>query len=90
LYAISPKIKKIVVKQAIMPVKIFTILVVFIFLISLRNFGLTYLWNIYYGHKIYGIFGSLHEFVKIYMQIPLISYIEKKNKVKIYTYGFFF
>lgn len=53
-----------------------------------KKFGLTYLWNIYYGHKIYEIFGSLHEFVKIYIQIPLISYIEKKNKVKIYTYGF--
>ena len=53
-----------------------------------KKFGLTYLWNIYYEHKIYGIYGSLHEFVKIYIQIPLISYIEKKNKVKIYTYGF--
>ena len=53
-----------------------------------KKFGLTYLWNIYYGHKVYGIFGSLHDFVKIYIQIPLISYVEKKNKVKIYTYGF--
>ena len=53
-----------------------------------KKFGLTYLWNIYYEHKIYGIYGSLHEFVKIYIQIPLISYIEKKNKIKIYTYGF--
>ena len=23
-----------------------------------KKFGLTYLWNIYYGHKIYDIFGS--------------------------------
>ena len=47
-----------------------------------------FIWNLYYGHKVYGIFDSLHSFILLYMLIPLLAYVEKSKKIKIYTYCF--
>lgn len=49
-----------------------------------------YLWNFYYMHKVYIIFGSLHSFLFMYMLIPLLAYVEKTKKLKIYSYCFLF
>ena len=39
--------------------------------------------------KLYIIFDSLHTFLLTYMLIPLLAFIEKSNKIRIYTYYFF-
>ena len=53
-----------------------------------RKISFAYLWNLYYNHKIYFIFGSFHQFLLVYMAIPLVAYVEKSNKIKIYSYYF--
>ena len=47
-----------------------------------------YLWNLYYRHEIYRVFGSLHSFLSLYMIIPLLAFVEKTKKIKIYSYCF--
>ena len=46
------------------------------------------IWNIYYGHEVYFIFESFHIFLIGYMIIPLLAYVQKSEKVKIYSYCF--
>ena len=53
-----------------------------------EKIDIIYLWNLYYGHKIYFIFGSFHTFLLSYMMIPLLAYIEKEKKIKVYSYSF--
>ena len=45
------------------------------------------IYQIYFGNKLYPIIGSLRIFIFGYMIIPLISFIDKSNKIKIYSYG---
>lgn len=53
-----------------------------------RKISFAYLWDLYYNHRIYFIFGSFHQFLVVYMFIPLVAYIQKLNKIKIYSYCF--
>ena len=46
------------------------------------------IWNYFFKSKIYSIFNSLHTFLLTYALIPLLAYVEKSNKMKIYTYYF--
>ena len=48
------------------------------------------LWNYFFRSKLYGIYHSLHIFLLTYMLIPLLAYIDKAKKIRIYTYYFFF
>ena len=45
--------------------------------------------NIFFQNKIYGLFYSFHVFITTYMIIPLLAYVEKSQKIKIYFYCFF-
>ena len=47
------------------------------------------IWNYFFNSNIYAIFNSLHVFLLTYMLIPLLSFVEKENKMRIYTYYFF-
>lgn len=47
------------------------------------------IWNFFFNSNIYTIFNSLHIFLLTYMLIPLLSFVEKSNKIRIYTYYFF-
>ena len=47
------------------------------------------IWNYFFSSKLYGIYDSLHIFLLTYMLIPLLAYIEKTQKIRIYTYYFF-
>ena len=53
-----------------------------------QKITITNIWNLYYQHKIYRIFESLHSFISLYTIIPLLAYIEKTNKIKVYSYCF--
>jgi surface polysaccharide O-acyltransferase-like enzyme len=48
-----------------------------------------YLWNLFFKSRLNPILSSLHSFIIIYMFIPLIAYVEKNKKIKIYSYCFF-
>lgn len=52
-------------------------------------FDFVSIWNYFFNSNLYGIFNSLHIFLLTYMLIPLLSFVEKKNKIRIYTYYFF-
>lgn len=51
---------------------------------SFRN-----VWNYFFLSKINHIFKSLHIFILTYLLIPLVSFVEKNNKIRIYSYYFF-
>ena len=53
-----------------------------------EKFSFENIWNIYYKQKVNIIFANFHSFIKLYMIIPFLAYIEKSNKLKLYTYGF--
>lgn len=46
------------------------------------------IWNLFFENKIYLIFGSFHQFLLVYMILPLIAYVVKSKKIKIYSYFF--
>ena len=54
-----------------------------------EKFNVVNLLNIYFQNKLYGLFYSFHIFITTYMIIPLLAFVEKRNKIKIYFYCFF-
>ena len=55
-----------------------------------ENFDFVSLCNYFFQSKLYHIFDSLHIFLITYMFIPLLAYIEKSKKFKVYLYYFIF
>ena len=45
------------------------------------------IYKLYFENKLYGIINSLRIFIFGYMIIPLISFIDKSKKIKLYSYG---
>ena len=56
--------------------------------LTIENFDLVTLLNIFFENKLYGLFRSFHIFIITYMIIPLLAYVEKQKKIKIYSYCF--
>ena len=57
--------------------------------ISKIELDFSYIWNYFFLSKLFHIYNSLHIFILTYMLIPIVSFVEKKDKIKIYTYYFF-
>ena len=57
--------------------------------LEVEKFNIINLLNIYFQNKLYGLFYSFHIFITTYMIIPLLAYVEKRKKIKIYFYCFF-
>ena len=79
--------------KVIIPLLSWNVILYFYRTYFLKNFpkgqiSFAYLWDLYYNHRIYFIFGSFHQFLVVYMFIPLVAYIKKLNKIKIYSYCF--
>lgn len=53
------------------------------------KFDIVDILNIFFTNKLYGLFYSFHIFMITYMIIPLLAYVEKSLKIKIYLYCFF-
>lgn len=51
------------------------------------QFNFINIYKIYFYNQLYPIIGSLRIFVFGYILIPILTYIEKSNKIKIYSYG---
>lgn len=82
------------VLKVVIPLIFWNILLYFFRVHIIRNmnketFNLQNLWNIYFDNKVYHIFGSFRTFLLTYMMIPLLAYVEKSKKIKIYSYCFF-
>ena len=93
-YGIITYYKKRIIKL-IIPLLSWNIITYYYRVYILKNlqqikFNFRDLWNLYYSHKVNSIFGSLHDFILLYMIIPLIAYVEKSKKIKIYLYCFIF
>ena len=91
-YGLIKYYKKRILKIVI-PLLCWTFLLYFykaFFIKNLKKIKITFecLWNLYYGHNVYLIFGSLHSFLLLYLIIPLLAFIEKSQKLKIYSYCF--
>ena len=79
--------------KVIIPLLSWNVILYFYRTYFLKNFpkgkiSFAYLWDLYYNHRIYFIFGSFHQFLVVYMFIPLVAYVKKLNKIKIYSYCF--
>lgn len=48
------------------------------------------IYRLYFENKLYGIISSLRTFIFGYMIIPLIAFIDKSKKIKLYSYGLIF
>lgn len=81
-------------KKIIVPMIGWNIIYYFYRIYIIKNFkaekiNFIYLYKIYFSCKLYPIIYSLRIFNIGYMIIPLIANVEKKNKIKIYSYCFF-
>lgn len=79
--------------KVVLPLIFWNIILYFYRVYFLKNYKKEHLnfiniWNIFYKCKIYFIFQSFHHFILVYMVIPLIAYVEKSKKIKIYSYCF--
>ena len=81
------------IKKVILPIIGWNIIYYFYRVYILNNFkkvqlNFISLYKVYFYNELYPIIGSLRIFLFGYMVIPLISYTDKKNKIKIYSYCF--
>ena len=79
--------------KVVLPLISWNIILYFYRVYFLKNFNKQQLnfiniWNLFYKCKIYFIFHSFHHFILVYMVIPLIAYVDKSKKIKIYSYCF--
>ena len=79
------------VKKIIIPLICWNIIFYFYKVYIIRSMAkkkvtFVYLWNLYFTSKLNIIFGSIHSFIKMYMIIPLLAFVEKSKKIKIYSY----
>ena len=91
-YGIIEYYKKRILKIVI-PMLSWTFLLYFYKIYILKDmnkikFTFRNLWNLYYGHKVYSIINSLHYFLLLYFITPLLAFVDKSKKIKIYSYCF--
>ena len=81
------------IKKVILPIIGWNMIYYFYRVYILNNFkevqlNFISLYKVYFYNELYPIIGSLRIFLFGYMVIPLIAYIDKTNKIKIYSYCF--
>lgn len=82
------RFKKIVIPLLCWNIIIYYYNVYLIKVFKKEKITFVYLWNLYFKCKLNRIFSSIHSFIIIYMIIPLIAFVEKSQKIKIYSYCF--
>lgn len=81
------------IKKIIIPIIGWNIIYYFYRVYILKNFpklnlDLITLYILYFNNKLYPLIKSLRIFLFGYMVIPLIAYVDKINKIKVYSYCF--
>lgn len=82
------------IKKVVLPIIGWNIIYFYYRIYIIKNFqkpnlNLFTLYNIYFRNQLLPIIKSLRIFMFGYMVIPLIAYVNKSNKIKIYSYTFF-
>lgn len=77
--------------KVIIPIMGWNIIFYFYRVYIIKNFkkqklNFIILYKIYFDNKLYPIISSLRVFIYGYMTIPLLSYVDKANKNKVYSY----
>jgi len=91
-YSLKVYYKRRIIK-IIIPIMGWNIIYYFYRIYIIKNFNKTKinfisLYNLYFSSSLYPIIDSLRIFILGYFIIPLLAYVEKKNKIKIYYYCF--
>ena len=81
-------------KKVIIPIIGWNIIYYFYRIYIIKNFSKNKLnffelYRIYFNNSLYPIIGSLRIFIFGYMIIPILAYVPKANKIKVYSYCFF-
>ena len=81
------------IKKVVIPLLCWNIIIYYynVYLIKVyqkENITFVKLWNLFFKSKLNPIFSSIHSFIIIYMIIPLLAFVEKTKKLKIYSYCF--
>ena len=81
------------IKKVVIPLLCWNIIVYYYYVYLLKThkkekFTFVNLWNLFFKSKLNKIFSSIHSFIIIYMIIPLIAFVEKSKKIKIYSFCF--
>ena len=79
--------------KVFLPLLFWNIILYYYRVYFLKNFkkqklNFNVIWNLFFKNKVYRIFKSFHYFIIVYMIIPLIAYVDKSKKMKIYWYCF--
>ena len=81
------------IKKVVLPILGWNIIYYFYRVYILKNFqkinfDFINLYKLYFKNQLYPIIFSLRVFIFGYMMIPLIAYVDKINKIKVYSYCF--
>ena len=81
------------IKKVVLPLFCWNIILYYYYIYFLKIFKkkeitFVYLWNLYFRSKLNFMFSSIRSFLIMYLIIPLIAYVDKSKKIKIYSYCF--
>jgi surface polysaccharide O-acyltransferase-like enzyme len=82
------RIKKVVLPLFCWNIILYYYYVYIIKVMEKQKITFIYLWNLYFKSYLNFMFTSIRCFLIMYMIIPLIAYVDKSKKIKIYSYCF--
>ena len=82
------RIKKVVLPLFCWNIILYYYYVYIIKVMEKQKITFIYLWNLYFKSYLNFMFASIRCFLIMYMIIPLIAYVDKSKKIKIYSYCF--
>ena len=80
------RIKKVVLPLFCWNIILYYYYVYIIKVMEKQKITFIYLWNLYFKSDLNFMFSSIRCFLIMYMIIPLIAYVDKSKKIKIYSY----
>ena len=81
------------IKKVVIPLICWNIILYYYYIYAIKykkkeKITFVYLWNLFFDSKLNYLFKSIHSFLIMYMINPLLAYVEKSKKIKIYSYCF--
>ena len=81
------------IKKVVIPLICWNIILYYYYIYVIKykkkeKITFVYLWNLFFDSKLNYLFKSIHSFLIMYMINPLLAYVEKSKKIKIYSYCF--
>ena len=81
------------IKKVVIPLICWNIILYYYYIYVIKykkkeKITFVYLWNLFFKCKLNYLFNSIQSFIIMYMIIPILAYVEKSKKVKIYSFCF--